>query len=948
MASTGTQTTWSSNGGFYLKIVWDITSQSVANNTSAVRVRMYLGAKSGWSLSDSTNSWALTFDGSSYSGSNANLNISGSEQLFATYSKIVDHNADGTKSVSFNGSISGLYFGGINPSSFSGTLDTIPRASSSSSSASWLATESLSIGIQRASSSFTHTVRVYVGSTLVGTNTGVTTSTTFDSSTFHNNVVTALGINSSASARYEIDTFSGSTKIGSTFSRTGTVSAPRASTLGSVPNSFNVGSTLNTFSISRENTRLSHKVEMIHNGTVVLTQTRTTSDTTASLGSTSSMYARMTTVNSATVDFRITTYYSDTQNSNTQIRTPVVYKSTAMIRDADPSNPTLSYSISGFTAVTGNTTTAIVQGKTNVSVTFTASSPKFSATISRYNVTANGMEDKNYPSASTYSLGVLNSSGNGTITVEAVDSRGNTGSSSIPITIIPYQPPRLSPTVRRDDGFGEAVTLLIKGTMSFVNVSGARKNFIKASRYRIRELPTAFTDNWVPLSAGTNGDTYTYDTTNGFTRSIPLTLSSTKSYEIEVEVTDAFDSIITTASTRNISLSTGQPLFWLDTNRLSVGVNKFPDKNYAFDVGLEWGDMSLYSNQSVVSNNEVSLEFKTKQDPTGGFKFFTRQDSTGWWDTKDGRTVIRYVPLAGNSNATAWDKGDVILDPFGKVQISANAEALRLRGTDHSFITFFNGSTRQGWMGQGSSASNNIDLRAERGNLVLQASGSIIINSEMSSSTKISGRFSHTNGYLELSSFSSSYGSGQGELWYNATNRIYVFGSRNSGDSSSISANIRVDGAFATAFRATDSNIGYLQTNGTEFRVTQHNSTSIYKPIRASSYPTGSSINYKTNLENIDSRVDALELIKDTDIWHYHLKSNLEGGIYDKPKVGVISEMVNSLIRDEDGVDPYSMVALSWRAIQQLSEENISLKKRISDMEKLMEAMINEESNVQN
>ncbi|MEI3612600.1 hypothetical protein [Pseudogracilibacillus sp. SO30301A] len=38
----------------------------------------------------------------------------------------------------------------------------------------------------------------------------------------------------------------------------------------------------------------------------------------------------------------------------------------------------------------------------------------------------------------------------------------------------------------------------------------------------------------------------------------------------------------------------------------------------------------------------------------------------------------------------------------------------------------------------------------------------------------------------------------------------------------------------------------------------------------------------------------------------YHIKSNLEVGIYDKPKLGLLSEETPQLFRDETGVDPYS------------------------------------------
>ena len=272
---------------------------------------------------------------------------------------------------------------------------------------------------------------MYVGYTLFQTSTGVGTSVTIDSTTFHNNVVSAMGVSSSTSSRYEIDTISGGSKIGSTYSRTGTVTAPSSSSLTSVPSSFNVGSNLNTFGITREKSNFSHKVEMIHNGTAVISQTVLSANASVSLGSTSALYARMTTVNSANVVFRITTYYGDSQTTARQIRTPREYTSSAKIVNSNPSNPSLSYSISGYTAVTGNTTNLIVQGKTSVSVTFGASSPVNSATIKSYTIKANGISDiTGITSPTTRNIGVLNTSGNGTITVQAIDSRGNIGSTS--------------------------------------------------------------------------------------------------------------------------------------------------------------------------------------------------------------------------------------------------------------------------------------------------------------------------------------------------------------------------------------------------------------------------------------------------------------------------------------------------------------------------------------
>ena len=148
------------------------------------------------------------------------------------------------------------------------------------------------------------------------------------------------------------------------------------------------------------------------------------------------------------------------------------------------------------------------------------------------------------------------------------------------------------------------------------------------------------------------------------------------------------------------------------------------------------------------------------------------------------------------------------------------------------------------------------------------------------------------------------------------------------------------------AFIGTGTNL-LLRTTG-EVRAVMPDDPGSYRPVRGSSFPTSSSINYKTNLERVDERVDALALINETDVWHYHLKSNVDSFIFDKPKIGVITEMVNPLIRDEDGVDPYSMVALSWKAHQQQDAIIKAQADRISELEAQNEAIFDILQDLQN
>jgi len=880
MASSGTKTTY--NGNFYLKIRWDITSQNTSTNRSGLRVRMYLGANSGWSVSDSSNSWTLRIGDFNFSGSNVAVSINGSEKLIADEQVFLDHNSDGSLSVWLDGSVSGFYFGGINHDGFSAVLDSIPRASSTNSSASWTATEDLAIGIQRADSSFTHNIRVYVNNVLVASASDINTAWTFSNSTFHSNVVEQLGTWSSRTSRIEIDTYSGSTKIGDTFSKTGTVTAPSASILSGVPSSINVGTSYPTMTINRANTSLSHKVEVFWGASVVLTTaTPGTGTTSVSLGSTDELYDRITTSNTGSVTIRITTYYSNTQNSNTQIRTPVNYAVTMKIVNENPTPPSsLSFTISqGDYSATINSSTAIVQSKSSLSVSFGSSVAGRGASLEGYIIKATGRSDLEVPSHGSFSIGTLNASGNGTIQVQAIDSRGNTATTSVPITIIPWQKPIQSHSIKRDDGFGQATTLTVKGIMSDVKVNGTRTNTISSIRYRVKTAPSTSFGGWTPL--GNTG--FTYDNNNGFSRSYALNFSETTSHEIEVEIRDAYDGLTLTSETRNLSLSSGKPLLFLETDLLSIGINTFPTLSNTLEVG-----------GSGIKSTALTV--------TGASTLSTLSTS--------GLATLNSLNVSGSVNLT--------------------------------------GTTSIGY--------NSANINAHNAG-------------------KIAGNLTHSGDYFNIRSYSSTYGAGQAEIWYSDTDNRIRFGSRSDSNgtirntqisvndievsnltipsgasaltlsgSMEISSGLSLTGLTSTvsayAFTARNEDnllirAGSTTTPTVNFVRRTSSATFINARVNQITYSSGSlgsKISTKDNIEPIENSFDALGVVNENRVWSYHLKRDLEERIYDKKKVGLIYEMASPILRNDEGIEMYSMLSLSWRAIQQLSEKVKEQEKELDDL----------------
>ena len=208
---------WVSNQ-ITLRFNWSQSSQSIANNNSVVSWNLQLIASGGSISSSASKSWSVNVNGSNYSGTNTVGISNGQTKTLASGSTTIGHNADGTKSFSFSFSqqfdinYSGVGWIGTKSGSGSGTLSTIPRTSSVSSTNANIG-ENISITINRASSSFTHTLTYAFGG-LSGTIATKTSSTSI-SWTLPTSFYAQMPNTRSSWGRVICDTYSGSTKIGS-------------------------------------------------------------------------------------------------------------------------------------------------------------------------------------------------------------------------------------------------------------------------------------------------------------------------------------------------------------------------------------------------------------------------------------------------------------------------------------------------------------------------------------------------------------------------------------------------------------------------------------------------------------------------------------------------------------------------------------------------------------
>ena len=210
-----------------LRWEWERTAVSVENNTSTIAWKLLLiSGSEGHIDSTASTNWSVRVNSVTKSGTNSVRIGNNTTKTLASGTQVIEHNADGSKAVGYSFSQQfGLKYDGEDIGVISGsgtfTLDPIARASQPSL-VTWPETtnnvgdfgETFAIHMNRASDSFTHTVRYEYGDRKGTIATGVGTGTTWAvPMSFMNDIPDAL----SASGRIYVDTYNGSTLVGTKY-----------------------------------------------------------------------------------------------------------------------------------------------------------------------------------------------------------------------------------------------------------------------------------------------------------------------------------------------------------------------------------------------------------------------------------------------------------------------------------------------------------------------------------------------------------------------------------------------------------------------------------------------------------------------------------------------------------------------------------------------------------
>ena len=227
-------------------------------------------------------------------------------------------------------------------------------------------------------------------------------------------------------------------------------------------------------------------------------------------------------------------------------------------------NPTFSSSNVSYkdnnsttTTVTGNNQ-QLVQNLSKLLVTITNATPKKGASISKYEATINGVT-KTITSAGNIDYGVINSSENLTLSVKVTDSRGNTTTATKTVTFLAWSLPSAVVSLKRKNNYENETYLTVNASYSSVN----SKNSITIT-YAFKKS----TDS-------------SYGSATTISNNTKVTMSKDKNYawNYQIIIKDKFGT-----TTYNVTLAKGKFILFVDTKKLSVGVNCFPTNSESLEV----------------------------------------------------------------------------------------------------------------------------------------------------------------------------------------------------------------------------------------------------------------------------------------------------------------------------------------------------------------------------
>lgn len=329
---------------------------------------------------------------------------------------------------------------------------------------------------------------------------------------------------------------------------------PRASSISSISGST-IGSNI-TVNIARQSSSFTHQVWWRINGTGSWTSLGT------NFGTSCTFNLPMSVCNSVTQSTTCTLNIAIRAISNGSYVGGEVWSSKTV---SVPSSVVPSFSSLSVTDTSRAKNLGIwVQGISTASCTINGAGGSYGSWITSYRISTSAGHNI-YSSSGT--TGTINSSGNVTVTGTVTDSRGRTASKSVTINLKAYSAPRFnSYSINRSSSTATNVTVKAAGSVSSLLNGSTQKNTLS---YVIKYKQST-ASSWSSVTAVSGGTSFNNS-------KVLSNISSTKSYNFQLVLTDYFNSV-----TIPLSLSTSPTL--ADFKQAGVGIGKYHERG-VLDVG---------------------------------------------------------------------------------------------------------------------------------------------------------------------------------------------------------------------------------------------------------------------------------------------------------------------------------------------------------------------------
>ena len=274
----------------------------------------------------------------------------------------------------------------------------------------------------------------------------------------------------------------------------------------------------------------------------------------------------------------------------------------------------------------------IIEGLSSVSFTLSNLSALKSSVLSSISISINGVVVTAPVSGTTLlskvvSFGVVDASDDLEAIVTLIDSRGNTGTISVPLSILSYSAPSAIISCNRDNNYETDTELVVNAAFSSLD----SKNELTIE-YQYKEIDGS---TWSALTEISNNTPET------------ISLDNTKAWSLRVILTDLISS-----TTYNLAVERGLPLVFYDRKRRSIGINCFPSA----DEVLEVNGVNVFINPDWTETDPTSPSYiRNKPSTTQVQADWTESDPSDPAYIKNKPTIPDpndFVTIAGNETIT--------------------------------------------------------------------------------------------------------------------------------------------------------------------------------------------------------------------------------------------------------------------------------------------------------